>query len=46
MEATEGMSQAARETCIVTPQRRGVGPMSLIMLLQSTLQAYETRMGS
>jgi methylenetetrahydrofolate dehydrogenase (NADP+)/methenyltetrahydrofolate cyclohydrolase len=31
---------------IVTPHRRGVGPMTITMLLQNTLEAYETRTGA
>ena len=38
-EAVQGVAS------IVTPHRRGVGPMTITMLLQNTLQAYETRMG-
>ena len=38
------MSEEPRQT-IVTPHRRGVGPMTITMLPQNTLQAYETRMG-
>ncbi|MDH3521029.1 MAG: bifunctional methylenetetrahydrofolate dehydrogenase/methenyltetrahydrofolate cyclohydrolase FolD [Myxococcales bacterium] len=30
---------------IVTPHRRGVGPMTITMLLENTLQAYENRTG-
>jgi len=38
---TEGAQGIAR---IVTPHRRGVGPMTITMLLRNTLQAYEARM--
>jgi methylenetetrahydrofolate dehydrogenase (NADP+)/methenyltetrahydrofolate cyclohydrolase len=38
-EAVQGVAS------IVTPHRRGVGPMTITMLLQNTLQAYEIRMG-
>jgi methylenetetrahydrofolate dehydrogenase (NADP+)/methenyltetrahydrofolate cyclohydrolase len=38
---TEGVRGIAR---IVTPHRRGVGPMTITMLLQNTLHAYETRL--
>jgi len=31
---------------IVTPHRRGVGPMTITMLLHNTLQAYEVRTGA
>jgi methylenetetrahydrofolate dehydrogenase (NADP+)/methenyltetrahydrofolate cyclohydrolase len=31
---------------IVTPHRRGVGPMTITMLLQNTLQAYRERSGA
>lgn len=37
---TEGMLGRA---CLVTPHRRGVGPMTITMLLRNTLSAYETR---
>ena len=37
---TEGVQGVAR---IVTPHRRGVGPMTITMLLQNTLHAYERR---
>lgn len=37
---TEGARGVAR---IVTPHRRGVGPMTITMLLRNTLQAYEAR---
>ena len=40
---TEGVQGVAR---IVTPHRRGVGPMTITMLLQNTLQAYEQRSGA
>jgi len=40
---TDGVQGVAR---IVTPHRRGVGPMTITMLLQNTLQAYERRQGS
>jgi methylenetetrahydrofolate dehydrogenase (NADP+)/methenyltetrahydrofolate cyclohydrolase len=40
---TEGVQGIAR---IVTPHRRGVGPMTITMLLQNTLQAYEQRSGA
>ena len=39
---TEGVQGIAR---IVTPHRRGVGPMTITMLLQNTLTAYEARTG-
>ena len=31
---------------LVTPHRRGVGPMTITMLLRNTLQAYESRIGA
>jgi methylenetetrahydrofolate dehydrogenase (NADP+)/methenyltetrahydrofolate cyclohydrolase len=37
---TEGVQGRAR---IVTPHRRGVGPMTITMLLKNTLGAYEAR---
>ena len=37
---TEGVQGVAK---IVTPHRRGVGPMTITMLLQNTLTAYEAR---
>lgn len=37
---TEGVTGIAR---IVTPHRRGVGPMTITMLLANTLAAYEAR---
>jgi methylenetetrahydrofolate dehydrogenase (NADP+)/methenyltetrahydrofolate cyclohydrolase len=37
---TEGVLGRAR---LVTPHRRGVGPMTITMLLRNTLSAYETR---
>ena len=37
---TEGVSGIAR---LVTPHRRGVGPMTITMLLRNTLLAYEQR---
>lgn len=40
---TEGVQGVAS---IVTPHRRGVGPMTITMLLQNTLQAYEQRTGA
>jgi methylenetetrahydrofolate dehydrogenase (NADP+)/methenyltetrahydrofolate cyclohydrolase len=40
---TEGVQGVAR---IVTPHRRGVGPMTITMLLQNTLHAYERRQGA
>jgi methylenetetrahydrofolate dehydrogenase (NADP+)/methenyltetrahydrofolate cyclohydrolase len=40
---TEGVQGVAR---IVTPHRRGVGPMTITMLLQNTLQAYRSRTGT
>jgi methylenetetrahydrofolate dehydrogenase (NADP+)/methenyltetrahydrofolate cyclohydrolase len=40
---TEGVQGIAR---IVTPHRRGVGPMTITMLLQNTLRAYELRTGA
>jgi methylenetetrahydrofolate dehydrogenase (NADP+)/methenyltetrahydrofolate cyclohydrolase len=39
---TEGVSGVAR---LVTPHRRGVGPMTITMLLRNTLSAYEQRTG-
>ena len=36
-EAVQGVAS------IVTPHRRGVGPMTITMLLQNTLSAYEAR---
>jgi len=39
---TEGVQGVAR---IVTPHRRGVGPMTVTMLLSNTLDAYEARLG-
>jgi len=39
---TEGVQGVAS---IVTPHRRGVGPMTITMLLKNTLQAYESRTG-
>jgi methylenetetrahydrofolate dehydrogenase (NADP+)/methenyltetrahydrofolate cyclohydrolase len=39
---TEGVQGVAR---IVTPHRRGVGPMTITMLLRNTLTAYEQRSG-
>ena len=38
---TEGVLGIAR---IVTPHRRGVGPMTITMLLHNTLNAYEARL--
>jgi methylenetetrahydrofolate dehydrogenase (NADP+)/methenyltetrahydrofolate cyclohydrolase len=40
---TEGVQGVAS---IVTPHRRGVGPMTITMLLKNTLQAYEVRTGA
>ena len=40
---TEAVQGIAR---IVTPHRRGVGPMTITMLLQNTLQAYRSRTGA
>ena len=40
---TEGVLGIAR---IVTPHRRGVGPMTITMLLHNTLKAYEARLGT
>jgi methylenetetrahydrofolate dehydrogenase (NADP+)/methenyltetrahydrofolate cyclohydrolase len=40
---TEGVRGVAR---IVTPHRRGVGPMTITMLLRNTLTAYEARTGA
>jgi methylenetetrahydrofolate dehydrogenase (NADP+)/methenyltetrahydrofolate cyclohydrolase len=40
---TEGVQGVAR---IVTPHRRGVGPMTITMLLVNTLHAYESRTGA
>lgn len=39
---TEGVRGVAR---IVTPHRRGVGPMTVTLLLSNTLDAYEARLG-
>jgi methylenetetrahydrofolate dehydrogenase (NADP+)/methenyltetrahydrofolate cyclohydrolase len=39
---TEGAMGIAR---IVTPHRRGVGPMTITMLLRNTLAAYRARTG-
>ncbi|MEE2677507.1 MAG: bifunctional methylenetetrahydrofolate dehydrogenase/methenyltetrahydrofolate cyclohydrolase FolD [Myxococcota bacterium] len=39
---TEGVQGTAR---IVTPHRRGVGPMTVTMLLSNTLDAFEARLG-
>ena len=39
---TDGVSGKAR---LVTPHRRGVGPMTITMLLRNTLLAYEPRTG-
>jgi methylenetetrahydrofolate dehydrogenase (NADP+)/methenyltetrahydrofolate cyclohydrolase len=40
---TEGVSGVAR---IVTPHRRGVGPMTITMLLSNTLDSYEERLSA
>ena len=40
---TDGVSGIAR---LVTPHRRGVGPMTITMLLRNTLLAYEQRSGA
>jgi methylenetetrahydrofolate dehydrogenase (NADP+)/methenyltetrahydrofolate cyclohydrolase len=40
---TEGVRGVAR---IVTPHRRGVGPMTITMLLSNTLDSYEERLGA
>jgi methylenetetrahydrofolate dehydrogenase (NADP+)/methenyltetrahydrofolate cyclohydrolase len=40
---TDGVSGIAR---IVTPHRRGVGPMTITMLLRNTLFAYEQRLSA
>jgi len=40
---TEGVEGVAR---IVTPHRRGVGPMTITMLLCNTIDAYEERLGA
>jgi methylenetetrahydrofolate dehydrogenase (NADP+)/methenyltetrahydrofolate cyclohydrolase len=40
---TEGVRGVAS---IVTPNRHGVGPMTIAMLLKNTLQAYEDRTGA
>ena len=37
---------ARGRAAIVTPHRRGVGPMTITMLLQNTLTAYEDRVGA
>jgi methylenetetrahydrofolate dehydrogenase (NADP+)/methenyltetrahydrofolate cyclohydrolase len=39
---TEGVMGIAS---IVTPHRRGVGPMTITMLLRNTLAAYRARTG-
>jgi methylenetetrahydrofolate dehydrogenase (NADP+)/methenyltetrahydrofolate cyclohydrolase len=31
---------------LITPHRRGVGPMTITMLLANTLRAYRTRTGA
>jgi methylenetetrahydrofolate dehydrogenase (NADP+)/methenyltetrahydrofolate cyclohydrolase len=38
-EAAQGIA------ALITPHRRGVGPMTITMLLQNTLTAYEARLG-
>jgi methylenetetrahydrofolate dehydrogenase (NADP+)/methenyltetrahydrofolate cyclohydrolase len=40
---TEGVRGIAK---IVTPHRRGIGPMTITMLLVNTLNAYEARLGA
>jgi methylenetetrahydrofolate dehydrogenase (NADP+)/methenyltetrahydrofolate cyclohydrolase len=40
---TEGVRGIAK---FVTPHRRGVGPMTITMLLHNTLDAYEARLGA
>jgi methylenetetrahydrofolate dehydrogenase (NADP+)/methenyltetrahydrofolate cyclohydrolase len=40
---TEAVRGVAR---IVTPHRRGVGPMTITMLLANTLDAYQARAGA
>jgi len=40
---TEGVKGVAS---IVTPHRRGIGPMTITMLLDNTLRAYESRTGA
>lgn len=40
---TDGVQGVAS---IVTPHRRGVGPMTITMLLSNTLDAYEERLGA
>ena len=40
---TEAVKGIAR---IVTPHRRGVGPMTISMLLHNTLEAFEARVGA
>ena len=40
---TDGVAGIAR---LVTPHRRGVGPMTITMLLRNTLLAYEQRTGA
>jgi methylenetetrahydrofolate dehydrogenase (NADP+)/methenyltetrahydrofolate cyclohydrolase len=40
---TEAVQGVAR---LVTPHRRGVGPMTITMLLRNTLSAYEARTGA
>jgi methylenetetrahydrofolate dehydrogenase (NADP+)/methenyltetrahydrofolate cyclohydrolase len=40
---TEAVLGRAR---LVTPHRRGVGPMTITMLLRNTLAAYEARLAS
>jgi methylenetetrahydrofolate dehydrogenase (NADP+)/methenyltetrahydrofolate cyclohydrolase len=39
-EAVQGIAS------LVTPHRRGVGPMTITMLLHNTLTAYESRTGA
>jgi methylenetetrahydrofolate dehydrogenase (NADP+)/methenyltetrahydrofolate cyclohydrolase len=38
---TEGVRGIAK---LVTPHRRGIGPMTITMLLHNTLDAYEARL--
>jgi methylenetetrahydrofolate dehydrogenase (NADP+)/methenyltetrahydrofolate cyclohydrolase len=40
---TQGVQGVAK---LVTPHRRGVGPMTITMLLKNTLTAYEARTGT
>ena len=44
--ANESVEIRPRVASLVTPHRRGVGPMTITMLLHNTLTAYETRTGA